>query len=477
MPLLTVAHPKSRGGTGQGWRVDQGLAFKWMEEVKEDEEIKLVERSRKQQSSNQTPLVHQSQQTSWSQTLRTLLPWRSWFSFLPVGVVWLVCQVEAPLHLYQPLVDVCLRLLLVCLLWMVLGGCVYALKYRLQPGQNQGETPRRVQQEVVTENKNNHCLWMSQKRSPGHCVPLALALADSLLLCVLQEPLPDPTVPHIKGLLSRLESVSQTLERAVTGSEVTLEEDGDSVLEDKVKLIRSYLQQRMRSLCRLVQVQGDFESSVKDMLEGLEGLWVQLEELHTEVTLTKEGSQGHGDLASAQTDVETLFTVLGHYRNRLQCCEAHLKDSTQLLQELTWSYTHMSASVRSRSESVWPELLLQSNIEQFDKVQDSFLPLEQQTSTFQAHLEGLGKANQERHAGPLTHANGAHSRSASPKTSLHLDSRCTSDVERRNSTSTSVSSMDADTDIEKDSPLSLCERSALQFTSTIGRLRKSGRRK
>ena len=58
----------------------------------------------------------------------------------------------------------------------------------------------------------------------------------------------------------------------------------------------------MRSLRRLVQVQGDFEAGVKDVLEGLEGLWAQLEQLHTGVTLTKEGSQHHRDLASAQTD-------------------------------------------------------------------------------------------------------------------------------------------------------------------------------
>lgn len=60
----------------------------------------------------------------------------------------------------------------------------------------------------------------------------------------------------------------------------------------------------MRSLDRLVQVQGDFEASVKDVLEGLDGLWAQLEELHTRVTLTKEASRGLRDLASAQTDAE-----------------------------------------------------------------------------------------------------------------------------------------------------------------------------
>ena len=97
---------------------------------------------------------------------------------------------------------------------------------------------------------------------------------------------------------------------------------------------------------------------------------------------------------------------------------------------------------------------------QFDKVQESFLSVEQQTSTFQAHLEGLGKENQEGHAGPFALAR-ANSRSESPQTF----SGRSSDVEHRNS------------DEDVDGPRSLYERSALQFSSTIGRLRKSGRKK
>lgn len=228
---------------------------------------------------------------------------------------------------------------------------------------------------------------------------------------------------------------------------------------------------------------------------------------------------------------KNLFAVLGHYRNRLRCCEAYLKDSTQLLQvkfsscnktpvlifsdiltqkfclpcptgvnleshsykqqceQQQWiSLARAVASVQhwagTLNLNIVQKLRNQPGLKtplslQFDKVQESFLPLEQQTSTFQAHLEGLEKGNQRGHAGPLAHANGAHSRSASPQTSLHLDSERTSDVEHNNSTSasTSVSSMDADTDTEIDNPRSLCERSALQFTSTIGRLRKSARRK
>lgn len=58
------------------------------------------------------------------------------------------------------------------------------------------------------------------------------------------------------------------------------------------------------SLRTLVQVQGDFEASVKNMLQGLDDLWAQLEELHTGVTLFKQETQGHRDLASAQRDTQ-----------------------------------------------------------------------------------------------------------------------------------------------------------------------------
>lgn len=51
-------------------------------------------------------------------------------------------------------------------------------------------------------------------------------------------------------------------------------------------------------------MQGDLETSVRDMLMGLEGLWARLELLHTGVTLTKQSGQGREDLASAQTDSE-----------------------------------------------------------------------------------------------------------------------------------------------------------------------------
>ncbi|KAG7479219.1 hypothetical protein JOB18_020970 [Solea senegalensis] len=457
--LTTLVHGKGQpAGAGRGG--GESWDCKWMEEEKERERT-------------QTPA--DSRTAHWSQALQTLRPWRDWCSLAPVGAVWLFCQVEAPSA------DVSWRLLLVCAAWLLLGGCVHALRCSLGPAQNQkGQPPERIQQEVVMENRNIQYSMSPQSRSPRRHIPLALSLAKSLLLCLLQEPLTDPSVPHIQTLLSRLESVSDALADADPGSEERSpdEDEQDSALTDKVKLIRRYLQQRMRSLHALVQVQGDFVASVKDMLEGLDGLWAQLEELHTGVTLTKEGGQDHGDLALARTDAENLFSVLGHYRNRLHSCQTHLKDVTQLLQELTWSHTHISNSVSCSSESVWPELLLQSNIEQFDKVQESFFSVEQQTSTFQAHLEGLRKGNQEEHtralaAAAAAAANEAKSCAVSPQTSPHLHNGRTSGASSEHCNS--ASSVDPDSDSE--SRHSLCERSALQFSSTFGRLRISGKKK
>lgn len=62
----------------------------------------------------------------------------------------------------------------------------------------------------------------SLSKRPDRSIPLALALADSLLLCVLQEPLPDPGVSHIKALLSRLEvSLQRRSTHAIASSLLT----------------------------------------------------------------------------------------------------------------------------------------------------------------------------------------------------------------------------------------------------------------
>lgn len=130
-------------------------------------------------SSAQTQVVAQSQHTPWSQIVGTL---GAWYGFTPVFVVWSVCQVEALPHPSVLIVDVCWRLLFVCLLLISLGGCIHALKCCLQPGQSQVSTaswtclcfyfcdiysltfsqfqgePPGTEQEIVTEIRNDQCL-------------------------------------------------------------------------------------------------------------------------------------------------------------------------------------------------------------------------------------------------------------------------------------------------------------------------------
>ncbi|XP_030007179.1 uncharacterized protein LOC115431070 [Sphaeramia orbicularis] len=470
MSRLPFAYGEAEGGSGPE---EAGGCWDWITKWMEtDQEVgEEPERSPHLHSSNRTLPDVQTLLTSWLETrLRSLQDWDTWCAVAAVGVVWSVGQLEAPLHPVVVLLVVFWRLVLVLVLWIILGAGVHALRRCLWVGQRQEEAGVRIQQEVQAENRTNCTSWLHPSRSRHRTHDaLGLALVDSLLLCVLQEPLQDPKVAHIQDLIHRLELVSQTLEKADSGSEATPKEDldGDVALKDKVKRTLTYLQQRAKSLRKLVEMQGDFEAGVGDLLEGLGGLWAQLEDLHTGVTLNKEGGEGHRNLASAQTDAKFLFTVLGQYRIRFQSCQSHLKDTTQLLQELTWSHTHMCNGVSS-SELVWPELLLQSNIEQFDKVQESFLSLEQQTSTFQAHLDGLGRGDENGHINKA-------SPQASPQLSGHSSN---ASLEHRNSTSsasTSASIEDLDPDV--DPPLTLCQRSALQFSSTVGRLRKSGRRK
>ncbi|XP_053730146.1 uncharacterized protein si:ch211-151h10.2 isoform X1 [Synchiropus splendidus] len=376
---------------------------------------------------------------SWS--LRRLCSWGGWCSLAPVAAVWAVCQQEAPLLTSLALPELCWRVVLVCGLWLLMGAGLSVLRARLEPAAAR-KTFVRSKRQVATERRKVTYTWTSRSRGSTLRVSPAQALADSLLLCVLQEPLQDTSVPQILTLLSRLNSVSRSLELADLRSEGG---DQSAAVCDRVKLILTYLQDRIRTLHQLLRAQGDLEVSVKDMLDGLEDLWAQLEELHAGVTLTKEGSEDQVDLGSALTRAETLFSVLGQYRSRLDLCQNHLKESTQLLQELTWSHSHMGSS----SESMWPELLLQSNMEQFDKVQESFLSLEQQTATFQAHLVGLGRAH---------HDSLASSSPSSSQDPPHPPEP-------------------AHGPWETDGLRSLCERSALQFSSTIGRLRRSSRRK
>lgn len=455
MTRLTIFNAKRRGGATEGVKGGWDLGHKWMEETGDGVGgVAAVEWAELRSSPYETPAALQTQPASLAPMLGVLHPCKEWYSFALVGVVLSICQAEAPLHPYLLLSHVFRRLLLLCALWLAVGSGIHLLRSRLWRRRKQGESEQRLQQEVVAQNRNNQYPRMSHPMKSGRSVPVGVALADSLLVCLLQEPASDADVPHLKSLLSRLESVSHALQDADVFSAGTAEVlPHGAALTDKAKFIHGYVQQRVDSLAALVQVQQDFEASVKEMLEGVSGLWARLEVLHAGVTLTKHWGPGHKDLASAWTDLEALSSAMGLYSSRLQGCQNHLKDSTQLLQELSWSHTHASSSASRGCELVWPELLLQSNIEQFDKVQGSFFSLEQQTSTFQAHLEGLGEGTRGGFEGPVAPAEGHRIPSTSE------------------STSASSAGPDART------PLSLRERSALHFSSTLGRLRRSGRRK
>lgn len=104
---------------------------------------------------------------------------------------------------------------------------------------------------------------------------------------------------------------------------------------------------------------------------------------------------------------------------------------------------------------------------QFDKVQESFFSLEQQTSTFQAHLQGLGSWTRGGSEASVAQSNNV----AAP--SVFKQASNVSAEHHVPSTSQPTSSTGPDSR----TPLSLRERSALHFSSTLGRLRQSVRRK
>ncbi|XP_059930716.1 uncharacterized protein si:ch211-151h10.2 isoform X2 [Gadus macrocephalus] len=334
--------------------------------------------------------------------------------------------------------------------------------------------------ESVADQKNTHFSWVRKEPSlPGREVSLARALTDSLLLCVLQESLSHPTLPHVEVLLARLKRVSRTLQGA-EGLPAAGSDCEALALVERVKALNAYLHQRTRTLGGLLRAQGEFEADVEGLLGGLQLLWTQLEELHTRVTLTKDWSQGQqGDLASTKAEAEFVSRMVDQYRTRLQLCQNHQRETTELLQELTWTHINMSAHVSDScsNESVWTELLLQSNIEQFDKVQENFLSVDQQTSTFQAHLDGLERGAPDGQSTGLPICSSSSSSSSSSRAAGRIGP-C--HVEPAPSFVT-VSSLDesnqAFPSLDKDITQTLCERSALQFSSAFGRLRKSGKKK
>ncbi|KAL0972688.1 hypothetical protein UPYG_G00193500 [Umbra pygmaea] len=366
-------------------------------------------------------------------------PWPGWSSVAAVCVLWCVSQEEAPLYPSLCLAQVWRRFMLAGVLSLGIGVCLHNIPpCFLQL--TKGVVGHGTEEETV---KTARCSmeWDSRLNLENDCseslFPLAWVLTDSLLLCLLQEPLVNPSPPHIQALLERLQvspphiqallerlqvspphiqallerlqSVYELLQKADVHSKTVVEGVAihqrrgnthpsmhptytDTSLTHRVKHLTNYLQKRTERLCALLDVQCQFEESLKETRVGLDRLWTQLEHLHTRVTLTKPlGKNDHGNLYTVHREIQDVSAGLGVYGDRLQGCKVHLMDNILIIQDLSWAHSRLSHGVRDilSPESVWPELLLQSNLEQFDEVEGRFLLLEQQTANFQTHIDGL----------------------------------------------------------------------------------------
>ncbi|KAJ3590982.1 hypothetical protein NHX12_008930 [Muraenolepis orangiensis] len=402
------------------------------------------------------PVLRERNHTSLVPRLSTwrdgCLWWSRWSTVAVVAVMWSVCQAEAPLHPSLGPAEAALRSVWFCgllgVLGVVLGVGTWLWKdYYLGRRRAEG-LKMEIRSEVVAEQQNNtHITWTSRELfslpggGPGSRVltdggpslsrvltdggpSLSRVLTDGLLLCVLHEFLSQPSLPHVEALLARLKSLRmseqvETLGRVEGVSGPRLDHEEPVVLED---------------------------------------------EQHTRVTLTKHWRSGQGDLASTRAEAEqSVSRALGQHRTGLQACQDHQRTTTLLLQELTWSHSHLSGCLKDFLSS--------------EPVQENFLSLDQQISTFQAHLEGLERRSPE----------GQAVWSCSSSSSSYSYSSCDAAAigprlsEPTPTPSDSVSQFDESKkdlpSLDEDDRKTLCERSALQFSSAFGRLRRSGHRK
>ncbi|XP_016431175.1 uncharacterized protein LOC107758050 [Sinocyclocheilus rhinocerous] len=235
---------------------------------------------------------------------------------------------------------------------------------------------------------------ISPQQDAGHLESQVNALADGLAVSLLPEPLPDPSEPHIRGLLTRLEAVSQTLHRKSYEEET--EEKENCALQDRVNHIRSYLRDRLSSLRSLLQVQRECDASVCAVQSGLQKRWALLEELHTRVTLRPDSTQEAHDPHAVLTDTESLFSELGQFKSKVQQCRTQLETNINLLQALRSSHQRLNETFCTTIDSTWTKELLQSNTDLFSEIHEDFMSLEQQTSNFVIHLRGLKAYEEEK---------------------------------------------------------------------------------
>ncbi|XP_067275737.1 uncharacterized protein si:ch211-151h10.2 [Pseudorasbora parva] len=328
------------------------------------------------------------------------LHWRNWPKWsqclVPIAVVWLVVLEESPLHPSVSLSEATGRLLLFGLLCAAMALCALALRFLIGYGQKVKQDLPYNDEVIVRKTVENQLqASINPQQDAGHLQgSLANVLADGLVVSLLHEPLPDPSEPHIRGLLTRLEVVSRTL-RGVAYEEKK-ERKEKCALQDRVNHIRSYLQDRMSSLRSLLQVQRECEVSVCAVQSSLQKRWALLEDLHTRVTLSPDSTQETHDPHAVLTDTENLFAELGQFKSKVQQCRTQLETSINLLQALRSSHQGLAETVGPTIDSKWTKELLQSNTDLFSEIHEDFTSLEQQTSNFVIHLRGLNGSEEKK---------------------------------------------------------------------------------
>ncbi|TSR87288.1 hypothetical protein Baya_11911 [Bagarius yarrelli] len=243
------------------------------------------------------------------------------------------------------------------------------------------------------------------EQDAGPLLFMVRALLDGLVVSLLQEPVSDPRVSQIQGLISKLETISQFTAVAANNN-VSIEEQGlqtnnneDKVLktklEDRVKNICTYLQKRASDLHCLLQTQDQYGVCIASVQQELLEYWELLEDLHTKVTLQPEMGQEVEVPHTVLTDTESLYTKLGLFQSRIHECQGHLSTSTHLLEELEVKQQDLAQTMALTVESAWTKDLLQCNTQQFEKVSKDFTSLSQQTLTFVMHLKDLSVSKEK----------------------------------------------------------------------------------
>ncbi|XP_015463922.3 uncharacterized protein si:ch211-151h10.2 isoform X1 [Astyanax mexicanus] len=342
----------------------------------------------------------QSQRGTVTGLLR--LNWTHWSSWLqglgPAAVLWLVVQEESPLYSSLSLLQAGGRLLQAVLIWTILALCTYLIRFLYHNKETYIQRLRGVSwisAEPIRENKPYH---QQREQDAGHLVSVLSSVLDGFVVSVLQEPVSgESSLPQIRCLLTRLEVVFQALHKGSLseGQSLQIKEEEeevseeDSSLRDRVKHIHTYLQDRVGALRCLLQVQDEYGGCLAEVQQGLQERWELLEDLHTRVTLQPDQHQNPEDPNTVLSDTESLYTQLGLFRRTVNECQTHLNSCTHLLQGLESRQKVLAETVGLTLDSTWIKDFVQSNSQQFKKVQENFLSLEQQTLTFVTHLRGL----------------------------------------------------------------------------------------